>query len=117
MRVPFVKPALFDVLTGQEERSFESEVNRILSSRHLSDELDGLVSDFGIPVPTMDILLPAHKQKMEYTIAQYLMRFEPRLQKVTVRIESIREGKIIVSLDLYPQLMEAPHFMRVFISR
>lgn len=109
-----IKPALFDVLSGNTNNSLEEEIKRIMTSRHLSNELDGLVSDFGIP--TFTTTLPEYKDQVERAIATCLMRFEPRLEKTTVLVEEMKDGKIKVVLDLYPNTSLAPMRMHMTVN-
>lgn len=113
-----VRPALFDIFTNPFDSSLESslakEVERILISRHLSKELEGLCSDFGIPI--FEGATSEHIEKIEYAIAYYIMKFETRLEKTTVKVQHIKNGKIEVSIDLFPYLEFMPFSMSTAIQ-
>ena len=106
-----VKPALFDVFSNQEEVSLENEIERIISSRLLSTTLEGICSDFGLPI--FYSALPEQKDQIQYAIAYAIMKFEPRLEKATVIVESIKNGFITVGLTLIPHFEKIPLHMKM----
>jgi len=101
-----IKPALFDIFARQSQDSLKREVARILMSRNLSKELTGINSSFGIP--TFSNISSEDKTKIEYAVAYHIMTFENRLDKATVKITSIQNGKITTDITLYPTLHLEP---------
>ena len=103
-----VRPALFDALNDQVEKSLENEIERIVTSRLLSKAFEGICSDFGLPV--FYSAFKEQKSQIQYEIAYSIMKFEPRLEKVTVVVESIQNGEMKVSLEVFPHFQkEASH--------
>lgn len=109
-----IKPALFDMFTQDADSSLQKEIERILVSRNLSKELEGLCSDFGIPL--FEGATKEHMEKVEYTIAYYIMKFETRLEKTTVKIREIKNGQLVTHIELYPKLDLMPVSMHMTIQ-
>ena len=106
-----VRPALFDVFNDQAETSLENEIERIVTSRLLSKNLEGICSDYGLPI--FYSALEEQKNQIQYAIAYSIMKFEPRLEKATVIVESIKNGLITVTLELFPHFQKEPLHMQL----
>ncbi|USO02245.1 MAG: hypothetical protein H6850_04025 [Alphaproteobacteria bacterium] len=109
-----IRPALFDVFSSQEDKSLKNEVARILMSRNLSEDLRGINSSFGIPSALA--VSSENKEKVEYTIAYHIMKFENRLEQTTVKIESVLNGTLKLHIELHPKLNLEPITMKMELT-